>query len=100
MTSESFFEYLPREVYINRVNKLRDEFIPKYANSLAELAIKFVLHHPGITTAISSMHIPKYADENIAAVAGEPLPDEVFEDIRRNHRWVRNLYETKYWKSV
>lgn len=94
---KSYFEYMPRQVYMDRVNRLREEFIPKYANSLAELAIKFVLHHPGVTTAISSMHIPHYADENISAVDSEPLPDEVFEHIRRHHRWVRNFYESKYW---
>jgi methylglyoxal reductase len=94
---KSYFEYLPRQLYIDRVNQLQDAFIPQYASSLAELAIKFVLHHPGVSTAITSMHIPQYADENIAAVDKAPLPDEVFEHIRRHHRWVRNFYETKYW---
>jgi methylglyoxal reductase len=94
---KSYFEYLPRQLYMDRVQRLRDEFIPQYANSLAELAIKFVLHHSGITTALTSMHLPLYADENIAAVGCEPLPYEVFEHIRRYHRWVRNFYETKYW---
>lgn len=94
---KSYFEYLPRHLYIERVNRLRDTFIPQYADSLAELAIKFVLHHPGVTTAISSMHVPQYADENIAAVDKEALPNDIFEDIRRHHRWVRNFYETKYW---
>jgi aryl-alcohol dehydrogenase-like predicted oxidoreductase len=94
---KSFFDYMPRHVYIDRVQKLKEAYVPKYASSLAELAIKFVLHHSGITTAISSMHIPQYADENIAAATAEPLPDEVFEQIRRHHRWVRNFFETKYW---
>lgn len=94
---KSYFDYLPRELYIERVNKLRDAFIPSYASSLAELSIKFVLHHSAVTTALSSMHVPHYADENIAAVDREPLPDDVFEEIRRHHRWVRNFYETKYW---
>lgn len=94
---KSFFEYLPRQIYIDRVNKLREECIPRYAESLAELAIKFVLHHPGVATAITSMHIPKYAEENIAAVDRAPLTDEAFEHIRRHHRWVRNFYETKYF---
>jgi methylglyoxal reductase len=95
---QSYFDYLPRAVYMDRVNRLKEAFVPKYADSLAELAIKFVLHHPGVTTAISSMHVTKYADENIAAVERDPLPDEVFEEIRRHYRWVRNLYETKYWQ--
>ncbi|MFC4598096.1 aldo/keto reductase [Cohnella hongkongensis] len=94
---KSYFDYMPRGVYIERVNKLKEAFVPKYARSLAELAIKFVLHHPGITTAISSMHVPQYAEENIAAANADPLPDDVFEEIRRHYRWVRNFYETKYW---
>ncbi|MBD0378672.1 aldo/keto reductase [Paenibacillus sedimenti] len=94
---KTYFENLPRHLYMERVNRLREAFIPQYAHSLAELAIKFVLHHPGVTTAISSMHVPQYADENIAAVDREPLPDDVFENIRRHHRWVRNFYETKYF---
>jgi len=94
---KSYFEYLPRSVYIERVRRLKDAFVPAYASSLAELAIKFALHHPGVTTAITSMHVPRYAEENIAAAGAEPLPDDVFETIRRHHRWVRNFYETKYW---
>jgi len=94
---KSYFEYLPRSIYIERVQRLKDAFVPKYADTLAELAIKFAIHHPGVTTAISSMHVAKYADENIDAVDREPLPDDVFEDIRRHYRWVRNFYETKYW---
>ncbi|MBD2871979.1 aldo/keto reductase [Paenibacillus arenilitoris] len=94
---KSHFDYMPRSVYIERVDRLQEAYIPKYADSLAELAIKFVLQHPGVTTAISSMHVTKFADENIAAAGREPLPEDVFEDIRRHHRWVRNFYESKYW---
>jgi hypothetical protein len=50
-----------------------------------------------VTTAISSMHIPQYADENIAAAAEAPLSEEVFTEIRRYHRWVRNFYDNKFW---
>lgn len=95
---KSYFDYLPRELYIERVDRLRDAYVPKYAASLAELAIKFVLHHSGVTTAISSMHVPQYANENIAAVDRDMLPDDIFEEMRRYHRWVRNFYETKYWR--
>ncbi|MFC5703976.1 aldo/keto reductase [Cohnella faecalis] len=95
---KTYFEYLPREIYIERVERLREAYIPKYAETLAELAIKFVLHHPAVTTALSSMHVTKYAEENIAAADLTPLTDEIFLEIRRYHRWVRNFYETKYWR--
>lgn len=93
---KSFFDYVPRHMYIERVNKLR-KFIPQYADNLAELAIKYVLKHPGVTTALTSMHVPAQADQNIAAVDKEPLPDDIFQEIFRYHRWVRNFYDTKFW---
>jgi aryl-alcohol dehydrogenase-like predicted oxidoreductase len=92
----SYFNYGSRKQYMERVDRLR-KFIPQHADSLAELAIKFVLKHPGVTVALSSMHIPKYANENIAAVDKAPLSDEVFEEIFQHHRWVRNFYETKFF---
>lgn len=93
---KSYFDYVPRNMYIERVGRLR-KFIPQYADNLAELAIKFVLHHPAVTTALVSMHVPQYADQNIAALDKPPLPDDVFEEIRKYHRWVRNFYDTKFW---
>ncbi|GLX67009.1 aldo/keto reductase [Paenibacillus glycanilyticus] len=93
---KSFFDYVPRSMYMERIDRLR-QFVPQYADSLAELAIKFVLKHPGVTTALVSMHVPEYADQNIAVLAKDPLPDEVFEEIFRYHRWIRNFYDTKFW---
>jgi len=91
-----FFDYVPRGMYIELVNRLR-QFVPEYADSLAELAIKFVLKHPGVTTALVSIHVPEYANQNIAALDKEPLPDDAFQEIFRYHRWVRNFYDTKFW---
>lgn len=93
---QTFFDSIPRSMYINRVNALR-AFVPQYASSLTALAIKYAIHHPGITTALTSMHIEKFANENIAAVDEAPLPEKVFEEIRRHHRWIRNFYDSKYW---
>ncbi len=93
---DGYFERGPLSEYIRRVDALR-EYIPQYADSLAELAIKFALYHPGVTVVNISMHIPEYADENIATAAKEPLPAAVFEEIRRKHRWLVNLYEGKYF---
>lgn len=93
---KSFFACVPREMYMERVDRLR-KFVPKYAQTLAALALKFVINDPGVTTAISSMHIPRYADENIAAADEAPLPSEIFTEIRQHHRWVRNFYDNKFW---
>ncbi len=93
---KTFFDEVPRSMYINRVNELR-KFIPHHAGSLAKLALKFVLKHPGVTTAISSMHIEKFARENIEAANEIELSDELFYELRTKHRWIRNFYTKKYW---
>lgn len=95
---DDYFERGPIEEYIRRVGELR-QFVPAYADSLAELAIKFVLHHPGITVVNISMHIPEYADQNIRTVYQDPLPDHIFKQLRERHRWLVNLYEGKYFAT-
>lgn len=87
-----------REEYIERVNALK-QYIPTYAGSLTALAIKYVLAHPGVTSALISMHIEKFANENIAVLEEAPLPIPVFEEIRRHHRWLKNLFDKVYWSN-
>jgi methylglyoxal reductase len=90
----NYFDQGPRDEYIRRVDALR-QFVPEHASSLAALALKFVLYDPAITVAIASMHVPQFADENIAALAEAPLSDAVWETLRRKHRWVHNFYNSK-----
>jgi methylglyoxal reductase len=89
-----YFDVGPRQTYIDKVEALR-AFVPAHASSLAGLALKFVLKHPGVTTALVSMHIKKYAEENLRVLGESPLSDEVFDDLRRHHRWIRNFYGPK-----
>jgi aryl-alcohol dehydrogenase-like predicted oxidoreductase len=90
-----YFDSVGREVYLRRVEALR-KFVPENASSLTALAVKFVLSHTGVTTAISSLHVPHYADENIAAAGEKSLDPEIVEELRLRHRWTRNFYEAKY----
>ncbi|MDQ3536823.1 MAG: aldo/keto reductase [Bacteroidota bacterium] len=87
-----------REEYIQRVNELR-KYIPQYASSLTSLAIKYVLAHPGVTSALISMHIEKFANENIGILNEPPLPYNIFEEIRMHHRWLKNLFNKVYWSD-
>ncbi|UBZ05596.1 aldo/keto reductase [Salegentibacter mishustinae] len=87
-----------REEYIARVNSLQ-QYIPTYASSLTALSMKFVLAHPGVTSALISMHIEKYANQNIAIMQEDPLPEEIFQEIRMQHRWLKNLFSKVYWSN-
>lgn len=87
----NYFDQGPRDHYLAKVEALR-RFVPEHAGSLAALALKFATHHPGVTTALSSMDVREHADANVAAMAEEPLGEEVFEELRCHHRWIRNFY--------
>jgi methylglyoxal reductase len=70
-------------------------FVPEHSDNLAELAIKFVLHHPGITTALTSMQIQDYAAQNIDVLSKIPLPKSQFEFMKVRHRWVKHATQAR-----
>jgi aryl-alcohol dehydrogenase-like predicted oxidoreductase len=59
---------------------------------LAELALRFILSEPAVSTVIPGMRSIRNVERNIAASEAGPLsPDE--RERLRAHRWVRNFYE-------
>src|SRR5262245_8174034 len=63
-----YFDCGPRSVYIDKIDALRT-YVPAHAGSLASLALKFVLHDSGVTSALVSMHVRAFAEENIRPLA-------------------------------
>lgn len=92
-----YFDWtVPRRAYIAKVDALRP-YLPAHASSLAALAVKFAIHRPGVTTAVTSMSNPRHARANIAAVDEEPLSDELFHTLRTSHRFEINLSNAAHW---
>jgi methylglyoxal reductase len=91
-----FDDTVPRAVYLTKVDALR-AFVPDYAPSLAALALKFVTQQPGITTALTSMHLPEHAAANITAVNRPDLPAEVVDRLRTRHRFIKNFNNATHW---
>ncbi|HTH99527.1 MAG TPA: aldo/keto reductase, partial [Acidisoma sp.] len=87
---------VPRGAYIDKVDALR-RLVPANASSLAALAIKFVLHDPQVTTAITSMHVPEFAEANIAVMDEPRLKDEVFQLLMTRHRFIKNFNNVKHF---
>jgi aryl-alcohol dehydrogenase-like predicted oxidoreductase len=56
--------------------------------SLPELALRFILSHPAVTTTIPGMRRVGHVDANLAAAARGPLSRDVLTRLRR-HRWDR-----------
>src|SRR5215210_4475079 len=61
------------------------------ADALPEVALRFILSHPAVSTVIPGMRSMRNVERNVAVGDGQGLPAEQVEALRR-HRWVRNFY--------
>ena len=57
--------------------------------SLPELALRFTLHHPAVTTVIPGMRTARHVERNLAVSDGKPFPASLLQAMRR-HRWDRD----------
>jgi aryl-alcohol dehydrogenase-like predicted oxidoreductase len=71
---------------IERVERLRRVVPP--GMSMPELALRFILQHPVVTTTIPGMRRVPNVERNFAASDGRPLPTDVMRELR-GHRWDR-----------
>ena len=71
---------------LERVDRLRP-LVPA-GQTLPELALRYILQHPAVTTTIPGMRKPGHVRANLAASDGVPLPDALIAALRA-HRWER-----------
>jgi aryl-alcohol dehydrogenase-like predicted oxidoreductase len=72
---------------IERADRLRP--LLDVSGSLPDLALRFILHHPAVSTTIPGMRRVAHVDANLAAGDAPPLrPDQV--EALRAHRWERD----------
>jgi len=74
------------EATLQRVERLRP-LIPD-GMDLPELALRFILEHPAVSTTIPGMRRPTHVERNVAASDGAPLPPRLRDGLR-SHRWDR-----------
>jgi len=60
--------------------------------TLPQLALKFCLSHPAVSTVIPGMRRPEHVEANCAASEGRPLPAETLSALKA-HAWARNFYQ-------
>ncbi|MEO8070344.1 MAG: aldo/keto reductase [Acidobacteriota bacterium] len=77
-------EYLDET--LDRVDALRAD-VPA-GMSMPELALRFILSNPDVTTLIPGMRKVRHVDANLAASDGDALPPATVARLRQ-HRWVR-----------
>jgi aryl-alcohol dehydrogenase-like predicted oxidoreductase len=71
---------------LDRVERLRP-LVPD-GMDLPELALRFILEQPAVSTTIPGMRRPRHVERNLGASDGEPLAPRLVEALRQ-HRWDR-----------
>jgi aryl-alcohol dehydrogenase-like predicted oxidoreductase len=56
--------------------------------TMPELALRFILTNPTVSTIIPGMRKLSHVESNIAASDAGPLPQDLYEELKK-HRWVR-----------
>ncbi|PJF43142.1 MAG: aldo/keto reductase [Phototrophicales bacterium] len=84
--------FVPENLHaaVDRAEALRP-LIPE-GMSMAQFALRFILHHPAVSTVIPGMRRVAHVEDNIAASDGRALPQEVIDQLRA-HRWDRRPTE-------
>ena len=79
------------EVRVSTIRELTDALKPLVppGSSLPDLALRFILHHPAVSTTIPGMRSLGHVASNIAASDAPPLGADLI-DALRAHRWERN----------
>ena len=60
-------------------------------NQLAEVALRYILSHPAVSTVIPGMRTVRNVERNAAVGDGHGLPADKVAALKR-HRWVRDFY--------
>src|SRR5436853_6336296 len=71
---------------ISRVEKLK-QILPS-GMTLPEMALRFILSHPAVSTTIAGMRKPEHVRQNIAASDAGPLDKSLLPELKK-HRWDR-----------
>ena len=60
-------------------------------DEIAEIALRYVLSHPAVSTVIPGMRSVRNVERNMAVADGKGLPEDQAQKLKA-HRWVRNFY--------
>jgi aryl-alcohol dehydrogenase-like predicted oxidoreductase len=60
-------------------------------DDIAELALRYILSNPAVSTVIPGMRSVRNVERNLAVADGNGLPPEQVEALK-HHRWVRDFY--------
>jgi aryl-alcohol dehydrogenase-like predicted oxidoreductase len=76
---------------VDRADRLKP-LVPE-GMTMPEMALRFILNHPSVSTVIPGMRKTSHVEANVAASDAGPLPDDLHSELRK-HRWDR---EPSWW---
>ena len=81
-----------KKLVVDRVNAILADLSLEDGHYLPEVAIRFCLSDPAVSTVIPGMRSRSSVDANVMASGQGPLPISVKEILKR-HQWERNFYD-------
>lgn len=85
-----YFRDERKQQVVEHVSKLKP-LLGTEAQSVAELALRFTLSHPAVSTVIPGMRTVKNVEANCKVSDGRVLSKKMLAELK-NHRWQRNFY--------
>ena len=86
----NYFKGDRKQQIVDRVSKLM-QISGGEARSIAELALRFTLSHPAVSTVIPGMRTTKNVEANCGLSDGRLLSAKLLSELK-NHRWIRDFY--------
>ena len=86
----AYFRDERKQQVVEHVSKLKP-LLGTEAQSVAELALRFTLSHPAVSTVIPGMRTVKNVEANCKVSDGRVVSRKMLAELR-NHRWQRNFY--------
>jgi aryl-alcohol dehydrogenase-like predicted oxidoreductase len=75
---------------VERADALKPQVPP--GMTMPEMALRFILSNPDVSTVIPGMRKPRNVESNLATSDAGPLPPDLLAQLRR-HRWDRTPSE-------
>lgn len=81
-----------RKLQVFRRARKLTALLDEETQTLPELALKFCLHHPAVSTVIPGMRSVEHVDANLAVSDQVSLSEEILQELR-SHRWDKDFYQ-------
>jgi len=85
-----YFRENRKSQVFDRVNAIQED-LGIESEDMAQMALRFVLSHPAVSTVIPGMRSVDHAEKNCGVGEGKGLPASLVEKLHA-HRWNRNFY--------